>query len=140
MITIQSIIGQARRLGACELIDSVQTLDELIALLFSAQGIEFCENTHYPNDAAMRQIQQEIDLTGYGLYTDCGHAQIQNRYNIAIAGNTVAHIKANRNQQVYRILIFGGSATIHASNYSVIRVINLGGRYNIINDGTAVIL
>ncbi len=140
MITIQSIIDQARRLGACNLIDKVRTLDELIALLFSAQGIEFCENTHYPDDATLRNVQRDTDLSRYGLYTDSGHTQIRGQYNVAIYGDTTANIIADRNQQVYKILIFGGSATIHASNYSVIRVINLGGRSNIINDGSAVIL
>ena len=47
MITL--LLDKARALGACRKTDGVTTLDDLLNLFRSPQGLEFCLRHHFPS-------------------------------------------------------------------------------------------
>lgn len=137
---IKKIQNAALELGACDKIEKVSGFPSLVRLLFSPQGAEFCEKHNFPDLATLQNIKSEVKK--YGVFIDCGEITLRSRQNTCLVGNTHATIKASGVNYAHTIILMhGASATIEASRYAVVKVINISGREVKINkDNTVVAL
>ena len=122
---IKDILDSAAHLGACDKIDNVENWGALCSLFFSPQGREFCKLHNFPTIEAFRQMKPHV--AEGNVLVDAGVIKRENDGNIAIVGDTVAHLTFNDNTKVHKvILMHGATATIEASNYAVIHLVNIG--------------
>lgn len=137
---IETIKNAAHKLGACGLEKNVSSYRGLTRLLFSPRGSEFCAKHNFPALNLLQRIKNETAT--FGVYTDAGCISPSSRKNICLAGNTSGRIKASGTQFTHTIILMhGASATIDASNYAVLKVINISGLNVKINkDKTVVVL
>lgn len=137
---IHDIINSAHSLGACRKLDKISDYRTLVAAFFSPQGQEFCEKYCYPSIEALREIKDEVKPRG--VYVDCGDVKIKGKKNVCLAGNTHAEIYVSGVRFTHAVvLMHGASATIHAENYAVVKIVNIGGgKVNINRDKTVVVL
>jgi hypothetical protein len=82
------------------------------------------------------------NVSDYGVLIDAGKVRRSNDQNVAIIGDTKAELSYDDNTKVHKVvLMHGGEAFIVARNYSVVRLVNIGGcKVNISKDKTSVIL
>lgn len=98
------------------------SVEQLAKELFTAQGIEFVLNTHYPGLREFQKLQESKDLKQYGIYVDCGNIELSDENAVCLIGNTNAIVKCSKTE-AYRVYTLNGArAYIHASGYSVVRV------------------
>lgn len=137
---IKEIQNAALELGACDKIEKVSGFPSLVRLLFSSQGAEFCEKHNFPDLATLQSIKSEVK--SHGVFVDCGDITLRSRQNTCLAGKTHATIKASGVNYTHTIILMhGASATIEASGYAVLKVVNIsGGEIKINKDNTVVIL
>lgn len=122
---IKGILDSAARLGACDKIDNVGDWGALCSLFFSPQGREFCARHNFPTIEAFRKMARHV--APGGVLVDAGVVRRENDDNIALIGDTVAHLTFNDNTKVHKvILMHGATASIEARNYAVIHLVNIG--------------
>lgn len=135
---IRDIINSARSMGACQKLNKISDYRSLVTAFFTPQGIEFCEKHNYPSIKTMRAIKEFV--RSRGVYVDQSNVSLKGQQHICLVGDTHAHIEVQGVEFVYTIILMhGATATIHASNYAVIKVVNIsGGKVEIIKDKTVV--
>lgn len=140
MITVNDILKSAITQGACEKSSKATDWKSLVWLLFSPQGIEFCEDHNFPSLEQFQEIADE-DSVQHGLYIDKGVVKVDNS-NIALVGNTRGEMVFDDASRVHKVIVMhGAEAFIVARNYAVVRVYNIGNnKIDIHRDKTAVIL
>lgn len=127
----------ANRLGACRLLHGNEDKEDLMRLLLTPQGTEFCTKNNFPS---MEQLQwfrgEKAESMGIYINTDI---ELTNPVKVFLAGSkAVLHYDTIGRYNV--ILMHGAKAEIHASNYAVVFVKNAGGEVKIDKDDTALIL
>ena len=137
---LDAIIKSASALGACKRLDKITNFRTLTELFFSPQGQEFCQEHNFPSLDEFRRIKDEVK--DRGIYIDRGNIVLKGRKHICLAGDTSAEIEASGVEFVHTvILMHGSSATINASNYAVLKIVNISGSEVEINkDKTVVVL
>ena len=126
MNRVKVIHHNASKLGVCSLFKGTENIDELIHLFGTPQGIEFCGRFNFPNLTTFRTFRG-IQASRLGLYIDTC-ISLQNASKVILIGGTVAELTytdPNKRHQV--VLMHGAKATIRASGYAVVFVINNGG-------------
>lgn len=124
---ISAIQTAALSLGACDKINDVDGWTSLVGLFFTSQGQEFCEEHNFPTIETFRKIKDNV--SAHGVYVDCGNIELPSQPHTCLVGDTHATIKASGVKHIHTILLMhGASATINASNYAVVRVVNISGR------------
>lgn len=136
--TLQHIIHSAYALGACDKLGKVTDYRSLITAFFSPQGQEFCQNNKYPSLDMWRSIQR--DLRPFNIYLDQGDVNIKGDKQVCIVGGTTAHIEVSGVRHVHTVIVMhGANVDISASNYAVLKVVNInGGNIRINKDKTVV--
>lgn len=127
----------ANRLGACRLLHGNENKEDLMRLLLTPQGTEFCTKNNFPS---MEQLQwfrgEKAESMGIYINTD---TELTNPVKVFLAGSkAVLHFDTIGRYNV--ILMHGAKAEIHASNYAVVFVKNAGGEVKIDKGDTALIL
>lgn len=136
---VREIMQQALLRGACEKSNGVSDWKTLSWLLFTPQGVEFCENNKFPSLEMFREMP--CDIANFGVFVDAGKMKRSNDANIALVGDVNAELTFDDNTKVHKvILMHGAKAFIVARNYSVVRLINIGGEVKVHSDKTSVIL
>ena len=108
----------ANRLGACRLLHGTENKEELMRLLLTPQGTEFCTKNNFPSMEQLREFRgKKAESMGIYIETD---------------------VKLTNPVKV--ILMHGAEAEIHASNYAVVFVKNAGGKVITHKDHTARVL
>lgn len=127
----------ANRLGACSLLHGNENKEDLMRLLLTPQGTEFCTKNNFPSMEQLLWFRGEkAESMGIYIATD---VVLTNPVKVFLAGsNAVLHFDTIGRYNV--ILMHGAKAEIHASNYAVVFVKNAGGDVEIDNDNTALIL
>lgn len=135
-----NILKSASALGACERLDKVKNFHSLTSLFFTPQGLEFCHKNNFPPLGIFQAHKNEV--SDCNMYVDCGCIRLDKRKYICLVGNTSAEIEASGVDFVHTvILMHGASATINASNYAVIKVVNISGsKVEINKDKTVIVL
>ena len=118
-VIIKQIYAQAKLLGACPLFTGKEkTLEDIINLFTSAQGMEFCIKNHYPNMATFR-LFKPMQVERYGIYIDAGTITLKNPKRAVLIGRTSATIYCDElaNHEIY--LLHGSKAIVNCSKWSI---------------------
>ena len=118
----------------------MKNFHSLTSLFFTPQGLEFCHKNNFPPLGIFQAHKNEV--SDCNMYVDCGCIRLDKRKYICLVGNTSAEIEASGVDFVHTvILMHGASATINASNYAVIKVVNISGsKVEINKDKTVIVL
>lgn len=117
---IRQIYAQAKILGVCQRFTGLErTLDEIIDLFTSPQGIEFCINNHFPNMATFRFFKR-YDVEKYGIYINAGVITLKNPVMAILIGHTSATIYCDTLELHDITLMHGAKAVVNASKWSVV--------------------
>lgn len=137
---IKKIYEQAKLLGVCELFTGEErTLDDIVGLFTTPQGIEFCVEKRFPNMATFR-LFKEYGLEKYGIYIDAGSITLYNPSRAILIGRTTAVVNTDTLEAHEIILMRGAKAIVNASGWAVCRTTAEKGCSIIINtSGHAVI-
>lgn len=136
MIDFKDILNKAIELGACSQSSKATDWKSLVWLFFSPQGREFCKDKNFPSLDMFRSIKGKVE--SYGVYVE-EHVKLINEDAAIISGT--AELVYHGPTKVYKVIIMhGASVKIRIGSYAVARVENMGGTYEVINDGTGKIL
>lgn len=128
----------ANRLGACSLLHGNENKEDLMRLLLTPQGTEFCTESNFPSMEGLREFKGET-AESLGIYIDTD-TELTNPAKVFLAGSTKAVLRFDTIGRYNVILTHGAKAEIHASNYAVVFVKNAGGEVETIKDNTAKVL
>lgn len=128
----------ANRLGACSLLKGNENKEDLMRLMLTPQGTEFCTKCHFPS---LEQLQAFKGKTAerLGIYIDTD-VESTNPERIFLFGSTRAVLHFDTIGRYNVVLMHGASVEIHASDYAVVFVKNAGGEVEVIKDKTAKVL
>lgn len=140
MKTVNEIMQSASLLGACAKSNGVSDWRSLTWLFFTPQGREFCEDNNFPSLEMFQGMRDNI--SEFNILVDAGNVSRENDVNVGLIGNTSAQLVYNDNTVVHKVvLMHGAKASIKASNYAVILLVNIGNcEVEIEKDNTVVIL
>lgn len=137
MISVNEIMQKAIGLGACSQSGKATDWKSLVWIFFSPQGREFCKDNNYPSIDMFRSMAQYVEP--YGVYVE--KTVEKHNEDVALIGQSEGTLRYDGVEKAYRvILMHGAKATIHVSNYAVVRLEDIRGEYEIINDGTGEVL
>ena len=109
-------------LGACDLFTGKErTLDEVVRLFLSPQGMEFCLKHGYPNLNTFRQLKA-YDLSQYGIYVDAGNITLRNPQVAVIVGSTTASVICDTLECHSIYLLHRARAVVNAFQWSVVKI------------------
>lgn len=118
---IRQIYEQAKLLGCCPLFTGKEkTLDELIALFTSPQGMEFCITHHFPNMATYR-LFKNLNVERFGIYIDAGTITLKNPERAILIGRTSATIYCDTLATHEITLLHSAKSIINASRWAVVK-------------------
>lgn len=119
---IQKIYEQAQSIGACSLFKGDETLEELIRLFLSPQGVEFCHKNSFPSLRTLRAFKA-FDVEKYGVYIDAGDIAIYDPDSVALIGHTVATVDCTSRNTLHHLFLYrGAGVVINAYGWSVTKV------------------
>ncbi len=117
-MTIKDIHKEAEKLNACKKFTGNESLNEVIRLFLSAQGIEFCLKNNFPSLATFKQFK---DLERFNIYVDAGKVKLKNSEKVVLIGNTKAVLKYDDPTKRHQVvLMHGAKADITADNFAVV--------------------
>lgn len=117
---IKQIYAQARLLNACDLFTgNERTLDDIVRLFSSVQGLEFCMKHHFPNMATFRQFKK-YNVERFGIYIDAGTITLNNPKKVILIGRTSATINCDTLARHEVYLLHGSKAVVNASKWAVV--------------------
>lgn len=126
-MTASGIKDKARQMGACDMIDGVETLDGLLAVACTPQGREFCKKHGFPTIGMLRDADAEV-LKASNWFVDAGDIELSDADNVVVAGDTRATLKYSATDRPYHATVMhGAKANILAGGYAVLQVTNIGG-------------
>ncbi len=134
----KEFFDMAGRLGACRLLHGTESKEDLMRLLLTPQGTEFCTKNNFPSMAQLQQFKGET-AERMGIFIDTD-TELTNPVKVFLAGRTRAVLHFDAIGRYNVILMHGAEAEIHASNYAVVFVKNVGGEVKIVKDNTARVL
>lgn len=119
---IRQVYSQARLLGSCHRFKGTEkTLEDIVALFCSPQGMEFCINNRFPNMATFR-LFKPFEPEKQGVYIDSGVLTLRNPKRVVLVGRTSATITCDTLERHEVFLLHGAKAIINASGWSVVSV------------------
>ena len=118
-------------MGACELVNNCQSLQDLIKLMTEPQGIEFCTKYKFPSARIWRAFKSTLPSS---VKLDAGNIKLDNPTVVILAGDTTAELEYNTCDDRCVVLICrGAKAMIKTTGYGVVFYANCGGDIEIIN-------
>lgn len=136
---VDAIRSMALQTGACKKIIRIKDFPELIKLMFTPQGIEFCQVHNFPAVEVLRENKKSLD--GLNVYVDAGDITLKGKEYVCLVGDTKATIEASRPQFTHTIILMHGArAKINAKDYAVLNIVNISGEYSVNKDGTVIVL
>lgn len=120
---IQKVYGQAKALNACpRFTGQERTLEDIVRLLTSPQGIEFCIANRFPNMNTFR-LFKPFNPERLGVYIDAGEITLQNPAKAVLVGHTVAMVRCDKLSPCHEIyLLHGAKATVNCTGWAVAKV------------------
>jgi hypothetical protein len=126
----QQVFKEAKRAGVCSLLKGNENAEELMQLLLTPQGIEFCTKNNALSLSTFRRFRG-MQATRKGIYIDT-LVQAKNLPIVVLVGTTVAELKYDDPNKAHKvILIHGAKAKITASGWAVVFVTNAEGTVEI---------
>lgn len=139
MIGINDIKTDARRLGACGMINGLASIREAVNLLMTPQGREFALKTGFPSLEIWRNNMEEISSFA-DVLLDKGNCSVSNCDFVAVGDSDVNASFSGVGQLYHVVAMHGAKVRVKASNYAVITVTSVSSSVEISNeDNTAFI-
>ena len=136
MIEVKDILNKAIGLGACSQSSKATDWKSLVWLFFSPQGCEFCKSINYPSLEMFRSMKGNVE--SFGVHIEENVKAVNE--DKAIIGGTAELTFQGTDKASKVIIMHSGNVRIKISNYAVVRIENISGNYEIINDGTGKVL
>lgn len=113
---------QAKEMGACNRFKGTEcTLEDIITLFLSQQGMEFCMNNQFPSLDTLRQFKK-YDVEKYGIYIDAGDITLNNPKHVVLVGSTSATVTFDALERHEVYVLQGAKCTVEAYEWAVVRV------------------
>ena len=129
-MTAREIKEMALGCGACDLINGAESIADLVALMKTPQGREFCKKYSFPSLDILRQHKK--DIADMDVFVDAGTIDVLNVDNVIVAGNTIANMWYDKTDKPYHVIVMeGAKAIVNTHNYSVCNVTNIGGEVEV---------
>lgn len=126
MMTAQDIKNKALECGACRLIESAVSIADLVALMRTPQGREFCKKHKFPTLDILREYKDVI--ADMGVFVDAGAIDTENVDDLIIAGDTLARVRYDKTDKPYHVIVMTGAKVIvNACDYAICEVTLVGG-------------
>lgn len=123
----QQLLKQAQQFNPCSRFNNCSSITELIDLMLTPQGVEFCTKNNYPSIEAWDGIDK-TSLHAKGIYVNAGEIELKNRAMVFLFGKTAATLTYDDPSKRHQIILMGGtSAKVVASGYAVVAITNAGG-------------
>lgn len=122
MDIVKQIYLEAKPFKPCRLFDGTETLEELMNLFLTPQGIEFCISNNFPSRDILSRLK-EHNLTRMGIHIDGGRKTLKNQKIVVLAGDCDYMLEYNTLSHACKVvLLHGARAKIRASEFSVVKV------------------
>lgn len=125
---VSALYQEALKRGVCARFTGRETIGELCALLATPQGLEFCAKNQWPTIEVFRAFRG-TEAEAAGVYVDAGFVTLYNPKSAVLIGDTRARLTYDDpTPDLHQVaVLYGASAQIEASNWSVVACHNLGG-------------
>lgn len=134
---VNEIMKKAIALGACKESGKATDWKSLAWLFFSPQGREFCAKHNYPSLDIFRTMKGKVERLGVHVEETVE----ESNKDVALIGKSESTLRFYGTERPYRVILMHGAKTkIYAGMYSVVKIENISGDYEVFNDGTATIL
>lgn len=122
----RSLFNMAEKYRVCSMFKGTETLEGVLKLFMSPQGIEFCTKHSFPTIEMCRRFKGPT-AENLGIYVE-KDVHLQNPPMVVLVGNSHAELEYNTPGNRYEvILMHGATAHIKASNWAVVFVNKDGG-------------
>ena len=122
----RSLFNMAEKYRVCSMFKGTETLEQVLKLFSSPQGIEFCTKRSFPTIEMCRKFKGPT-AENLGIYVE-EDVKIQNRPLVILVGNCRAELEYSIPGERYQVvLMHGATAHIKASNWAVVFVNKDGG-------------
>ena len=111
---LHEVYRQGVALGACGSFTEAMSIRQIVDMLFTPQGVEFCIKRGFPTLEMFRRLGAVEDTKPLGVYIDCEDPQ-----RAFLVGNTRARITYTETQRNGLYMMHGAKATVIAGGYSV---------------------
>ncbi len=111
----------AGKLNACQMFNGDESIEDLAALMFSPQGVEFLTRYKFPDLAVFRKFKR-YSPAKFGVYIDAGKITLENPEKAFLVGNTVAVLKFDELKAKRLVMMHGAKATVEASGWAVVKI------------------
>lgn len=139
MKIIKEIHKKAAKLNSCLLFSGKENFEELISLLLSEQGIEFCLKNNFPELNYFEQFDRQ-ELEKRGVYVNSGIVELENKKQVLLVGNTDAILKYDKVNHAYKVTVMhGATADIEAEGYAVVFTNGVLDSFNIKTSNNAIV-
>lgn len=134
----EEFFKMAGRLGACSLLKGDESEEELMRLLLTPRGTEFCTKCNFPPMGQLQGFKGET-AESLGIYIDTDTELTNPERVFLFGGKHVLHFDTIGRYNV--TLMHGARVEIHAANHAVVFIKDAGGEVTIVEkDDTALIL
>lgn len=117
----RALFNMAEKYRVCGMFKGTESLEQIIRLFTSPQGVEFCQKYHFPDITTLRRFKQ-YGVERYGVYIDAGHIRLENERTVVLVGNTSAKLSYDDKGRHEVMLMHGAQATINASSWAIVSV------------------
>ena len=138
-MTANDIKNMALDCGACDLIKGARSIADLVALMRTPQGREFCKKHGFPTLEMLRQHKEE--LVSLNVHVDAVEIAAKNVDDIIVAGDTRLYAKYDSADRPFHIMVMhGATADVMSYDYAVCEVTNVDGKVEAFEDGNSIIV
>lgn len=120
MNVVEKVTKDVEGMGACNKFHG-HTLDNLIDQLFTPQGVEWVMAHAYPTMEMFRKFKP-MHPDKKGVFIDCGKVILSQPEKVFLIGDTHAELTFSATKAFEVRLMYGATATIHASGYAVVQI------------------
>lgn len=111
----------AAKLNACQMFKGDESIEDLAALMFSPQGVEFLTRYKFPDLAVFRKFKR-FSPEKLGVYIDAGRITLKNPEKAFLVGKTVAVLQYDELKAKRLVMMHGAKATVEASGWAVVKI------------------
>lgn len=128
---VKDLYKQAKGLGVCSMFTGNETIEELLELFATPQGLEFYQKRGFPTIDILRKFKG-FRAENAGVYIDAEEITLHGKERVILVGNTVAKLTYDdmATQRNNVTVMHGASVNVVASNWAVVFTSNLGGTIN----------
>lgn len=123
MTIVEKIKQEARMLGACPKVQEVRTQYDLIDLLFTPQGTEFCKEHAFPSRELIEQLSGDPRV----LHRQEETFYLNAPYRAVVDTEREHVIRYDNPAHKYKLLLYhGAKVRIEVADYVIVEVVEIG--------------